>query len=359
MKPAPPSSMRCQLRLGGACASSHAPRHSWLDMTTGESPASCERRRRAWQKQCGGTPVDMRMLHALPPPPPPPPVRCAMTCKCKCPVATSTSSIAVVMHTHVANPQQAQRLLLSREQLEATQATEGRGAHSRVDGAPRYVVYVVMWAHNATACAAAVHHLGMSRTSCVTDHTVLMAVPSAQRVPGSNRYRTWYWKSCDAGVLGWAWRAQPWKRHQWIWMLEWDLGWSGNLLWILDRYRCSRASMLCHDVRYNDTSWFHSGERDKAVVTDVTHCELSIVRMSASLLARVVEQASRVQHGHGAFCEMRAASLCASTPGCTVKDLELAKCGLRGKPFSFHENVQRADVRIANNHTALFHRVKS
>ena len=161
--------------------------------------------------------------------------------------------------------------------------------------------------------------------------------------------RSWCWESCDAPYVHWYATVGHRLRHvRYFWFLEWDVVWTGSIVTLLDAWsgrmpettdgtiepptpyqhlqppggaRSASPDLLCPNPSKVLTRWKHRFKRDTHAVnfTVTFKCVTEVFRLSHRLLESMVAF-SRV-HNHAMFCEMRAATVCATRPWCRMRSL--------------------------------------
>jgi len=167
----------------------------------------------------------------------------------------------------------------------------------------------------------------------------------------------WCWHSCDAPYLLWYSRIGRTLHHvQFFWFLEWDVVWTGDVTAVLSAWSAlherfdsservdvvnpSRAlngsgrdsylddgrriynhDLLCPNPGWAVRSWGHREKRNNSLVphTHVHRCVTEVYRVTHRLLGAILDFSQ--QPMAGMFCEMRAASVCAMHPWCTMRSL--------------------------------------
>ena len=164
---------------------------------------------------------------------------------------------------------------------------------------------------------------------------------------------------CDLPALAHVAGARTLPPH--VWVLQHDVGWTGQLADVLDaaadapeeatsalcggiRPELSagpsgrdEADLLCLDFARNKSAdWPHAKRRNYLRSDEVASCLLPAVRYSARLLGALF---TSLRAGETIYCEARAASECARSPWCRVR--ELRGSGLLG-PNSYFTEVNES-----------------
>ena len=244
----------------------------------------------------------------------------------------------VVTQTHLVTPAAIKRFALAQSQLRAVGARhfvalligDEPGGRDRCDDArhPRAADLATL---RAALGADAVWCVDpplfqrrwpdfFARTAALPWKHELPASNKGRRVPPPHwRYRTtsnslgwhWSWVNCDLpGPLG-ALESLPqdgsWR---WLWTLDWDVGWTGDLGRILAAFAGAPHDYLAAYAphRADRGSWPYFGLRSHLRDDEVWQTLVVPQRFSRRLL-RVMD--AGIAAGNHSFCEMRAPSLCA------------------------------------------------
>lgn len=126
-----------------------------------------------------------------------------------------------------------------------------------------------------------------------------------------------------------------------VWVLQHDTGWTGQLPATLSLFSSSH-DLLCEGLGKNDNQWVHVTEVNHQVEEDHLYgCLLPVTRYSVRLLG---DQMRALRAGNVSYCEMRAATQCASAPWpCSSADLR--GHGVLGA-FSFYTAI--AEEQLIN-----------
>ena len=127
-------------------------------------------------------------------------------------------------------------------------------------------------------------------------------------------HRTGSWTNCDLpGILGLlrflgaasSAAASP----RWLWTLDWDVGWTGNLADILASFAGAPHDFLAGGTPHlaDKASWVYFGLRSHLRDDEVWQTLVVPQRFSMRMV-RAVDQA--VSAGQHSYCEMRSPSLC-------------------------------------------------
>ena len=155
------------------------------------------------------------------------------------------------------------------------------------------------------------------------------------------RQPTWLANGCDLPALVWyqLHGGSLSKSVSHLWVLQHDVGWTGELPDILARFS-PRADLLCDNIGAASSAWSHYDEHNHLPSHSRATCLLPITRYSTALMD---EQVRGILAGNVSYCEMRAASTCVLAPwNCQSADLRHAP-GLMG-PFSAYTTIDEADL---------------
>mmetsp|Transcript_22137 Transcript_22137/g.54798 ORF Transcript_22137/g.54798 Transcript_22137/m.54798 type:complete len:188 (+) Transcript_22137:197-760(+) len=163
--------------------------------------------------------------------------------------------------------------------------------------------------------------------------------------------------------MGWydRWRraATPWG---YVFFMEHDVEWSGDLRELLQRYEARTESFLCSsDVRADTPEWAHHHKRSAGwAPEDSRSCLVQFVRFSVRLLDLVVAEAR--QRGNWVYCEIRAASTChVHREWCTMGSVKAIGARYFGSfGYEAHAPQMRREVAAAREQGLLqmFHPAK-
>jgi hypothetical protein len=173
------------------------------------------------------------------------------------------------------------------------------------------------------------------------------------------RQPKWLVNGCDLPALAHVAGARTLPPH--VWVLQHDVGWTGQLADVLDAAADApeeaasalrgssrpeldagpsgrdEADLLCLDFARNKSAdWPHAKRRNYLRSDEVASCLLPAVRYSARLLGALF---TSLRAGETIYCEARAASECARSPWCRVR--ELRGSGLLG-PNSYFTEVNES-----------------
>ena len=157
------------------------------------------------------------------------------------------------------------------------------------------------------------------------------------RIKWSDR-RAPLWLSAGCDLPGIVWFAQMRAAgrldasYQHVWVVQHDVGWTGDLPVTLERFDPT-PDLLCDGLGQNP-NWVHYGEHNHLRRGEIFSCLLPATRYSPRLLD---DQVLGLQAGNASYCEIRAASACA-TAAWPCKAAELRGRGLMG-PFSAHTSI--------------------
>jgi len=124
----------------------------------------------------------------------------------------------------------------------------------------------------------------------------------------------WAWVSCDLHAIAAiamhlnAHRCEPWE---YVWTLDWDVGWHGDLHGIFEAFSSNDADLLTPELptaHPNASGYKQQPLRNYLADEDVRKALISVSRLSWRLLQRSFASVAAGKH---AFCETRAPSLCA------------------------------------------------
>ena len=124
--------------------------------------------------------------------------------------------------------------------------------------------------------------------------------------------RTGSWTNCDLpGIIGLL-RFLPSSTvasTKWLWTLDWDVGWTGNLAGILGSFAGAPHDFLAGGAPHvaDKASWTYFGLRSHLRDDEVWQTLVVPQRFSMRMV-RAIDQA--VSAGQHSFCEMRSPSLC-------------------------------------------------
>ena len=283
------------------------------------------------------------------------------TLSSKPPLERRIESVAVVQHSHTAAARPI--LLRGRQQLERWRASD-------TDASLELSHFIVFWADEPSGCPALQASLPFDENvSCVSSRGAGSEFPGLDSVASmrnagkhtntlqKGQYNMqWAYNNCDAPMLSWAWHTR--STYDFVWFLEWDTAWSGDLAHMLAGYHglsyTLNGSLLPeHDLLCDRKGAGHSGvvtagsphhmKRNKTHFSfgALRSCLPGVTRLSARLLQRVVRW-TRQEPGSYIYCEMRAATMCNTPqpPGEGVDDN--------------WSNCSWSDLRWSDGHSELF-----
>ena len=113
-------------------------------------------------------------------------------------------------------------------------------------------------------------------------------------------------------------------RHvDYLWAVDWDVGWVGDLAAILHSYSTTPVDLLstspAHQFTSNQTGYTQFELRTYLSPTEVYRALLAPARYSRRLLTAMDEL---VRSGKQAFCETRAPSLCTAQGWCSQQSMQ-------------------------------------
>ena len=146
----------------------------------------------------------------------------------------------------------------------------------------------------------------------------------------------WAWVGCDLHALaGLELNLLPQMRLQqlqgaggrqidYVWALDWDVGWVGDLGGVLRAFDAAPAELLTTraavPIRDNTSGYRQFGLRNYLAASQVHQALLAPARYSLRFTTAVRELVAR---GKQAFCETRPASLCVGQPGwCAMRGMQ-------------------------------------
>ena len=153
----------------------------------------------------------------------------------------------------------------------------------------------------------------------------------------------WLSNGCDLPILAWfaKGRMELPRAARHLWVLQHDVGWTNVLPTILHNFGSAPelygADLICDDPTRMPRDWFHYDERwPLDADAPVFSCLLPALRISVRLIHQLVEQ---VAAGNAtSYCEIRAATACATTQWCTMASIRMGGSSLLG-PFSHFTRV--------------------
>ena len=202
----------------------------------------------------------------------------------------------------------------------------------------------------------------------------------------------WCWHNCDGPYLLWYARVGSSLQHiHFFWFLEWDVVWTGDIVAMLAAWstinekadtanpalhvpnpsllsernktapdldainigsRTYDHDLLCANPGWARKKWPHRHKRNKTLVQSsfAYHCETSAFRLSPQLLSQILSFSR--QPRAALFCEMRAATICAMHPWCTMRSLfdhERQHMFYTGRTDQKSKGVTNKDVEFARN----------
>ncbi len=199
------------------------------------------------------------------------------------------------------------------------------------------------WQHLRTALGA----LGVDAASVVDaldEASVDAAVPGLlarlERASwrwADRRRPRWLSNGCDLlGLIWYVLHAPRQPRFQWLWVVQHDVGFTGDLGAILRAAALPSDDLVCVDLtRVQTAAWAHYESRNarhRSVYAQISSCLLPVVRYGRRLLDALVADLRRDVL---TYCEARAATTCAARGWCRIRDLRTASAGLLGA-FSFY-----------------------
>ena len=141
---------------------------------------------------------------------------------------------------------------------------------------------------------------------------------------GDHRRPRWLSNGCDIFSLVWyALYADEQPAFDHLWVLQHDVGWTGQLYPILSSAATPADDLVCVDhVAAQRATWTHVESRNTkhrhAYPGPVSSCLLPAVRYSRRLL---VELLADLRNDVMTYCEARAATTCAHRSWCRLRDL--------------------------------------
>lgn len=200
--------------------------------------------------------------------------------------------------------------------------------------------------------ASVVHRVSEAVVQRTLGHLLLRKMG---RIRWSDR-RAPHWLSAGCDLPGIVWFAQmrsagrldPSLQH--VWVVQHDVGWTGELPAILQRFDAG-PDLLCDGLGRPPPDWPHAREHNHLPRDGVYGCLLPATRYSARLLD---DQVDALRAGNVSYCEIRAASACAHA------SWPCKAAGLRGRgllgPFSAYTSIdERALFAAASNRTGAAH----
>lgn len=133
----------------------------------------------------------------------------------------------------------------------------------------------------------------------------------------------WAWVGCDLHALAGLelnllprLRLQGGRPIDFVWALDWDVGWVGDLGGVLRAFDAAPTDLLTTraavPIRDNTSGYRQFGLRNYLAASQVHQALLAPARYSLRFMTAVRELVAR---GKQAFCETRPASLCVGQPG--------------------------------------------
>ena len=129
----------------------------------------------------------------------------------------------------------------------------------------------------------------------------------------------WAWANCDLlGIVGLLQHArQLTERVRWLWTLDWDIGWLGDISALFSAFSVGDSARLDYLVGSEPTRvnhWFdHFSLRNHLSDGQVWAAMVTPQRFSMRMLRAVNKS---VTAGNHSFCEMRSTSLCPQLSWC-------------------------------------------
>ena len=270
----------------------------------------------------------------------PPPLRFAM-------VHTIASS-AMARGVH-ANPGLMQRFRRAAAQFAATPHMYRVVQVSRACHDPRWWTTYCRWRpqgirnEDASAGYWLRMAVGLKAVSLVNEKAVTRYFPRLLERSFAMRWsdtRLPFWMANLCDLPGLVWYRMHERRLERenisrVWVLQHDIGWTGQLPAILARFG-DEHDLLCEGLGPVPDSWNHAREHNHPLRADQKWgCVLPVTRYSVALLA---EQSRGLRRGNVSYCEMRAATACWNAPWpCRAADIRGR--GLLG-PFTFYTSVE-------------------
>ena len=201
----------------------------------------------------------------------------------------------------------------------------------------------------------------------------LREVPTRERYPkkGAVDGFNWAWTQCDLHALvGYFGRHEP-RRFQppdYLWVIDWDVAWTGNLHRILRGFDRTRADLLTFDevkAERDDRSYLQQSLRNYLSDDEVRKALIVPARYSRRMLGATKQLVASGKH---CFCETRGPSLCHASRWCTQRAMQTLRPDIFGEyhccndiPLERVEEMQQAWRRNASANRPpgqLLHRVR-
>jgi len=164
----------------------------------------------------------------------------------------------------------------------------------------------------------------------------------------------------------------PALQYDFLWVIEQDVAWQGNLFDAFATFASWPDDFLCfqpslkevggnwgQNWRGINTTTFHSGWIDRTPKARIHHCFVFVARYSAAFLNQL---SLHHESGKWAYVEHEAAELCAQTTGCTVGDISRQKqCSdVIGNPFTATGKGVQGHFNFTHDvrQTKIYHKVK-
>jgi len=165
----------------------------------------------------------------------------------------------------------------------------------------------------------------------------------------------WAWVGCDLHALaGLQLHFLPLlgrgrQPFDYVWSLDWDIGWVGNLPGILDAFSSVSADLLTTTAHAqftsNSSGYIQFSLRNYLSSQQVYAALLAPARYSRRMLAAMDEL---VRSGKQAFCETRAVSLCAGQDWCTQHAMRALRPELFVEGYSCCADRGASDLQTAH-----------